>query len=206
MRGISLRRPSPAMVVACAALAVALGGTSYATVLQVPRSSVGTAQLKTGAVTDEEARVERGHGRQGSKRLAAEGRLRAGAAARRADRATGTPGGAGRERCRAGRGGERLELHDTEVRPDRLSCRKAAPRRRRARDRRRSGGRAHRVVPGQRQHLPGERGRERRVRGRLDAHGLCDLRGDELTSRTSRTTRDRPDRGDAVRGRTPSQL
>ncbi len=51
MRGISLRRPSPAMVVACAALAVALGGTSYATVLQVPRASVGTAQLKTGAVT-----------------------------------------------------------------------------------------------------------------------------------------------------------
>ena len=51
MRGISLRRPSPAMVVACAALAVALGGTSYATVLQIPRSSVGTAQLKTGAVT-----------------------------------------------------------------------------------------------------------------------------------------------------------
>ncbi len=51
MRGISLRRPSPAMVVACAALAVALGGTSYATVLQIPRSSVGTVQLKTGAVT-----------------------------------------------------------------------------------------------------------------------------------------------------------
>jgi len=39
------------MVVACAALAIALGGTSYATVLQIPRSSVGTAQLKTGAVT-----------------------------------------------------------------------------------------------------------------------------------------------------------
>jgi hypothetical protein len=39
------------MVVACAALVVALGGTSYATVLQVPKSSVGTAQLKTGAVT-----------------------------------------------------------------------------------------------------------------------------------------------------------
>ena len=51
MRGISLRRPSPAMIVACMALAVALGGTSYATGLQVPRSSVGTAQLKTGAVT-----------------------------------------------------------------------------------------------------------------------------------------------------------
>jgi len=39
------------MVIACVALAVALGGTSYATVLQVPRSSVGTIQLKTGAVT-----------------------------------------------------------------------------------------------------------------------------------------------------------
>ena len=51
MRGISLRRPSPAMVVACAALAAALGGTSYATVLQVPKASVGTVQLKTGAVT-----------------------------------------------------------------------------------------------------------------------------------------------------------
>jgi hypothetical protein len=51
MRRISLRRPSPAMVVACVALVVALGGTSYATVLQVPKSSVGTAQLKTGAVT-----------------------------------------------------------------------------------------------------------------------------------------------------------
>jgi len=51
MRRISIRRPSPAMVVAGVALAVALGGTSYATVLQVPRASVGTVQLKTGAVT-----------------------------------------------------------------------------------------------------------------------------------------------------------
>jgi hypothetical protein len=52
MRRISIRRPSPAMVVAGIALAVALGGTSYATVLQVPRASVGPAQLKTGAVTN----------------------------------------------------------------------------------------------------------------------------------------------------------
>lgn len=51
MRGIALRRPSPAMVVACAALGIALGGTSYATVFQVPRASVGAAQLKTNAVT-----------------------------------------------------------------------------------------------------------------------------------------------------------
>ena len=51
MRNVRLRRPSPALVVASLALAVALGGTSYATVLQVPRASVGTPQLKNGAVT-----------------------------------------------------------------------------------------------------------------------------------------------------------
>jgi hypothetical protein len=43
-------RPSPALVVACLALLVALGGTSYATVLNVPRNSVGTPQLKRNAV------------------------------------------------------------------------------------------------------------------------------------------------------------
>ena len=49
---ISVRRPSPALVISCVALTVALGGTSYATVLQVPRNSVGPAQLKTAAVTN----------------------------------------------------------------------------------------------------------------------------------------------------------
>jgi hypothetical protein len=44
------RRPSPALVVACIALLVALGGTSYATVVDVPRASVGTPQLKRNAV------------------------------------------------------------------------------------------------------------------------------------------------------------
>jgi hypothetical protein len=45
------RRPSPAMVVACVALLVALTGTSVAAVSQlVPRNSVGTAQLKGNAV------------------------------------------------------------------------------------------------------------------------------------------------------------
>jgi hypothetical protein len=44
------RRPSPATVIACIALAVALGGTSYAAV-SLPRNSVGTAQLKNNAVT-----------------------------------------------------------------------------------------------------------------------------------------------------------
>ena len=46
-----LRRPSPAMVVACTALLVALGGTSFAAATQLARNSVGTPQLKNGAVT-----------------------------------------------------------------------------------------------------------------------------------------------------------
>jgi hypothetical protein len=48
---ISIRRPSPALVVSSIALGLALGGTGYATGLAVPKNSVGTAQLKTGAVT-----------------------------------------------------------------------------------------------------------------------------------------------------------
>lgn len=44
-------RPSPAMVVACLALAVALSGTGYAA-LRLPAKSVGAKQLKTGAVTN----------------------------------------------------------------------------------------------------------------------------------------------------------
>jgi hypothetical protein len=50
MRKYRVRRPSPALVVACIALLVALGGTSYATVLNVPRNSVGTPQLQRNAV------------------------------------------------------------------------------------------------------------------------------------------------------------
>jgi hypothetical protein len=45
-----LRRPSPALVVACVALIVALSGTSYAQVLRVPFNSVGTKQLRPNAV------------------------------------------------------------------------------------------------------------------------------------------------------------
>ena len=44
-------RPSAAMVVACVALLVALGGTGYATVLNVPKNSVGSQELKRNAVT-----------------------------------------------------------------------------------------------------------------------------------------------------------
>ena len=42
--------PSPALVIACVALAVSLGGVGYAAVT-IPRASVGTAQLKDNAVT-----------------------------------------------------------------------------------------------------------------------------------------------------------
>ena len=45
------RRPSPALVVACVALFVALAGTGVAAVVAlVPNSSVGTAQLRNNAV------------------------------------------------------------------------------------------------------------------------------------------------------------
>ncbi len=43
-------RVSPALVVACIALAVALGGTTYAAI-SLPARSVGTPQLKPDAVT-----------------------------------------------------------------------------------------------------------------------------------------------------------
>jgi hypothetical protein len=42
--------PSPAMVVACVALIVALEGVSYAASV-LPKNSVGTAQLKKTAVS-----------------------------------------------------------------------------------------------------------------------------------------------------------
>jgi hypothetical protein len=45
-----LRAPSPAVVISVIALFVALGGTSYAAIT-IPTNSVGTAQLKNGAVT-----------------------------------------------------------------------------------------------------------------------------------------------------------
>lgn len=51
MQGKLVRRPSPAMVVACAALLVALGGTGIAAVSALPARSVGTPQLKNSSVT-----------------------------------------------------------------------------------------------------------------------------------------------------------
>jgi hypothetical protein len=49
-RTLGRRLPSPAMVVACLALLVALGGTGYAAI-KLPANSVGTKQLKRSAVT-----------------------------------------------------------------------------------------------------------------------------------------------------------
>jgi hypothetical protein len=50
MNAIRTRLPSPAMIVACVALVVALGGVSYAATV-LPKDSVGTIQLKKKAVT-----------------------------------------------------------------------------------------------------------------------------------------------------------
>jgi hypothetical protein len=46
----SIVKPSPALVIACLALVLALSGTSYADVLRVPFGSVGTQQLRANAV------------------------------------------------------------------------------------------------------------------------------------------------------------
>ena len=48
-RRLVRRRPSPSMVIACLALAVALSGASYAAIV-LPANSVGTVQLKRNAV------------------------------------------------------------------------------------------------------------------------------------------------------------
>ena len=55
MRRLLRHRPSPALVVACIALAVALGGTSYAAI-SLPKNSVGAKQLKKNAVTSPKVR------------------------------------------------------------------------------------------------------------------------------------------------------
>lgn len=50
MKRLRIGRPSPAMVVAIAALVMATAGTGYAA-FKLPKNSVGTAQLKAKAVT-----------------------------------------------------------------------------------------------------------------------------------------------------------
>lgn len=50
MFGIKIHRPSPALALAMLALLISLSGTAYAATT-LARNSVGTAQLKNGAVT-----------------------------------------------------------------------------------------------------------------------------------------------------------
>ena len=71
---IPVRRPSPALVISCVALAIALGGTSYATVLSTEE------QRRPGAAEDcsgheQEDRQQRGQLGQGSEWHARQGRL-----------------------------------------------------------------------------------------------------------------------------------
>jgi hypothetical protein len=51
-----LRPPSPALVVACLALAISLSGAAYAVSTALPRNSVGTVQLKNNAVNSAKVR------------------------------------------------------------------------------------------------------------------------------------------------------
>ncbi len=55
MRRLVTRRPSPALVIAVIALFVAMGGTGYAA-LKLPKNSVGSRQIKTGAVGTSEVK------------------------------------------------------------------------------------------------------------------------------------------------------
>ena len=66
MKHLTWLRPSPAMVVACLALGIALAGTSYAAI-KLPANSVGAKQLKRNAVTGPEGQGQRDHRRQGAR-------------------------------------------------------------------------------------------------------------------------------------------
>jgi hypothetical protein len=55
MRKLWARRPSPALVISMMALFVAMGGTGYAA-LKLPKDSVGSKQIRTGAVGSSEVK------------------------------------------------------------------------------------------------------------------------------------------------------
>ena len=121
MRTLLRRRPSPAMVVACIALLVALSGTGIAAVAALPNNSVGTAQLKGNSVTNGKLAANAVTGpkvKNGSLQKAdfAAGQLPAGK--------TGPAGPAGRRRPRRpGRGGgrDRRDPGSSAVHLDRLA-------------------------------------------------------------------------------------
>src|SRR4029079_1379213 len=56
MHRLVKHRPSPAMVVACVALLVALGGTSVAAVNAIAPNSIGAPQIQANAVSTSELR------------------------------------------------------------------------------------------------------------------------------------------------------
>jgi hypothetical protein len=55
MKSFHLNRPSPALIISTVALLVALGGTGFAA-FALPKNSVGSKQLKNGAVTNKKLR------------------------------------------------------------------------------------------------------------------------------------------------------
>ena len=179
---ISVRRPSPALVISCVALALALGGTSFAAVSALPKNSVGTPQLKASAVTSAKVK-NRSLLRADFARRPAACRARR---PRRTDRA-----------CRASRPGgtERVERVETTTAINSASpktAQMACPAGKRllgggrelngplfATGERRDPG----IVPRQRQHLPGDRARSGRDRGHLVAHRVRRLRHRKLNQR-----------------------
>ena len=105
-----LRRPSPAMIVACLALLVALGGTSVAAVSQLARNSVGAPQLQTGAVTNPKLRNNAVNSAKVRSAVASALGLRCRSASGRPGRAAGTGRSGGSGRCR-GSGGRHRRDH-----------------------------------------------------------------------------------------------
>jgi hypothetical protein len=61
-----MKLPSPALVVATAALFVALGGTSYA-VMSLPKNSVGSAQIRDGSISPKDLSAAAAKGQVGPK-------------------------------------------------------------------------------------------------------------------------------------------
>ena len=112
-----LRRPSPAMIVACLALLVALGGTSVAAVSQLARNSVGHAAAqgqRRDEPEDPEQRGQLGEGRRRGRSSAPTSRrvsFRPARSGRRARRSAGRcrrrrsrPASSARSRCARPRG------------------------------------------------------------------------------------------------------
>ncbi len=178
---ISIRRPSPALVISCVALALALGGTSFAAVSALPKNSVGTPQLKASAVTS--AKVMN---RSLLRADFAPGQLPAGPAGPAGP--TGPAGPAGPAGVSAV---ERVETTTVINSASPKTAQMACPAGKRL-----LGGGARlngpvsppasvaiqAVVPRQRQHLPGDRARSGRDRGHLVAHRVRRLRHHKLKS------------------------